>query len=804
MAEFDNTQALEQEEQSAINIKDIFAQCLTHWWWFVISVFVCVGLALFYVSKLPNVYSRSAQVLIKDDTKGASSAPDLSDFADFGLGVTKTNVNDEMANLSSPDVMSRVVDRLDLQTDYFTVGQWRRQTLYDADLPIKVSFPNMPNDQRCSFDVEILKGDQIKLTKFVNNLGDEIDDKDITASFGDTIMTPVGSVVVTKRISNIEPMTIDVVRSDRKSTVQAYLKNLVVDQTDDKSHVINLALTDVSAQRAEDVLGAIISVYNENWIKDKNQIAVSTSMFIKDRLGVIEDELGNVDSDISSFKSEHLLPDIGAAASMAMQQANEANTAVKDLEIQVSMARYIRNYLANDANRHQVLPVTAGIENLNMSNEIKAYNEKLMDRNSLAATSSERNPLVAELDAQLQGMRAALITAIDNQIVALNTQIRSTQGLRSAATSQIASNPKQSKYLLSVERQQKVKESLYLYLLQKREENELSQAFTAYNTRIVAEPGGSDIPTAPKRIHILLIAFILGLLLPVGIIYVREMLNTKVRGRKDLEKLTVPQIGEIPDIPHHKVDKKKLKKGEVDRNDVVVRSGSRNVINEAFRVLRANLEFMLSSNPANKVISIVSANPGSGKTFLTYNLALVLALKKKRVLIIDLDLRKASLSKYVNSPKLGISDYLVGKVNNVNDIIFASPANENVCFIPVGTIPPNPTELLYEEKLAKLIENMRDQFDYILLDCPPVEIVADAAIINKLCDMTIFIVRAGVFERSMLDEVERFYRTKKYRNMSILLNGTSAASRYGYRYGYKYGYHYGSYHSAYGSTKEED
>ena len=583
-----------------------------------------------------------------------------------------------------------------------------------------------------------------------------------------------------------------------QSAVAAYSTNLNVSQNDEKSNIISLTFKDVSTQRAEDVLNTLIAVYNENWVKDKNRIAVSTSMFINERLGVIEGELGNVDDDISSYKSEHLLPDVQAAASMYMTQASEANASIKELNNQAYMARYIRNHLTDETNKFRLLPASSGIENASISTQINEYNNQLLERNSLVSHSSEKNPLVKEMDASLNALRSALVTSIDNQLVALNAQIKSQQNYSGQVTSQIASNPNQPKYLLSVERQQKVKESLYLYLLQKREENELSQAFTAYNTRIITMPGGSMVPTAPVKKNILLVAFALGLLIPVVIIFMKENMNTVVRGRKDLENLTIPFVGEIPFGFRKK--KRFSRKVQEQKAAIVVKEKSRNVINEAFRVVRTNLEFMQNKESESHVIMITSANPGSGKTFISFNLATSLAIKGKRIIAIDLDLRKGSLSLYAGNPKKGISDYLAGDVKNVKDVIAKPSENAKIELIPVGTVPPNPTELLFSERLEQLITGLRKEYDYIFIDCPPVEIVADAAIINKLADMTLFIVRAGLLDRSMLPDIEKFYNDKKYKNMSLILNGTDGGSgRYGYKYGYKYGYHYGYV----GYTKEE-
>lgn len=783
-----------QNQQDFIRIQDLFYLCLNKWHWFVLSLAVCLGAAVWYLLTTPPVYTRSASILIKDDSKGKSTSGAMEDFADFGMFATSTNVNNEMGTLQSPDLMREVVSRLNLNMDYHTNGRFHRQTVYGEQLPVKTILVDFPANQAAAFTMQ-LKDGNVTLSDFKKD--EKSIDGSFTGTLNDTISSPVGKIVIQPDSSyeKEEETLLYVSHVPIQSAVAAYSMNLSVSQNDEKSNIITLTFKDVSTQRAEDVLNTLIAVYNENWVKDKNQIAVSTSMFINDRLGVIEGELGNVDNDISSYKSEHLLPDVQVAASMYMAQANEANASIKELNNQAYMARYIRNYLTDETNRFRLLPASSGIENANISTQISEYNNQLMERNSLVSHSSVKNPLVKEMDASLQALRSALVTSIDNQLVALNAQIKSQQNYSGQVTSQIASNPNQAKYLLSVERQQKVKESLYLYLLQKREENELSQAFTAYNTRIITMPGGSMIPTAPVKKNILLMAFALGLLIPVVVIFMMENMNTVVRGRKDLENLTIPFVGEIP-LSFRK--KKKFSRQPQEKECVVaVKEKSRNVINEAFRVVRTNLEFMQDKESKSYVIMLTSANPDSGKTFISFNLAASLGIKGKRVLAIDLDLRKGSLSQYAGSPKKGISDYLAGDVKDIKEIIVRPSEDARLEIIPVGTIPPNPTELLFSERLNQSIAELRKEYDYIFIDCPPVEIVADATIISQLVDMTLFIIRAGRLDRSMLPEIERFYTDKKYKNMSLILNGTDGGSgRYGYKYGYKYGYT--------GYTKEEE
>lgn len=782
-----------------IRIQDLFYLCVSKWYWFVISLAVTISVAVIYLLTTPPVYTRSASLLIKEDSKGNSVSDAAGVLGDIDLFQTSTNVNNEMQSLQSPAVMLDVVKRLHLDVSYHIDGGFYKRVLYGKSCPYTVSFNDLRDNESVDFTINPSEKGQVVLTDFSRD-GEDLDGE-VTATLNDTTDTPVGKLIVMVAVDSVTyESPVYVSRIGYQDATGDYASNLSVSLNDEKSTVINLSFKDVCIQRAEDVLNTVIAIYNENWIKDKNQIAVSTSQFISDRLGVIEQELGNVDENISSYKSEHLLPDVQAAASMYMAQSSETNAQILALNTQLSMARYIRNYLTNATSKNQLLPANSGIESPGIEQQIANYNTAQLRRNDLVANSSEKNPLVVDMDQSLENMRHAIITSIDNHITTLNTQLRSLRQSEQQTTARIAANPTQGKYLLSVERQQKVKEALYLFLLQKREENELSQAFTAYNTRVITPPTGSMIPTSPVKKNIALVAFAFGILIPVVIIFIRENMNTKVRGRKDLESLSVPFVGEIP-----LAESGKKKKGVHTSKEIIIRQGKRDIMNEAFRVLRTNLEFILDAKEdKNKasVILITSFNLGSGKTFLTMNTAATFAMKGKRVLVVDGDLRHGSASAYVGTPKKGLSDYLGKRENNVEDLIVEKENYPGLFVLPVGTIPPNPTELLAEPRLAELMEKMRSRFDYILIDCPPVDIVADTQIIEKLADRTVFIVRAGLLERDMLSQLQSDYDGKRFKNMALVLNGTiGGGNRYGYRYGYKYGYQYGYGSKSYYNSK---
>lgn len=776
-----------------IRIQDLWGMFLPKWYWFTLSLVVTLSVAILYILSTPNVYTRSASILVKDDSKGGSASSALSnDFADLGMFKSNTNINNELLTISSPTLMTEVVKRLGLNETYTIRNGLKRVQLYKAS-PVSV----IPKDKNSivGFQIELNSKEKFTLSDFTLG-GKEVDDV-VSGAFNDSIQTPVGSMYIsTTQYFNEEYVGASITyhQGGIVGTTDYYTKNLRTELGNQDATIINLSIDDASIQKAEDILNTLIEVYNEKWIQDKNQIAVSTSQFIGDRLGVIENELGHVDENISSYKSEHLLPDVQAASNLYLTQSAENKKELLTLNNQLSTTRYIRREL-NNKQMNQPLPANSGIGSTNIESQISEYNQMVLDRNRLIANSSEKNPLVKDLASSLQSMQNTIIQSVDNHIVSLNTQIRSIKQQEIATTQQLASNPNQAKYLLSVERQQKVKEELYLYLLQKREENELSQAFTAYNTRVITAPRGSAFPIAPKKMNIVLVAFVLGLLIPAVIIFMKENMNTKVRGRKDLENLSIPLIGEIPMCQSG--EKKVSLKKQPERKTIVVQEGSRNVANEAFRVLRTNLDFIISKDANQKVLVVTSFNPGSGKSFLAMNIAISFAIKHKRVLVIDGDLRHGSISMYVDSPKKGLSDYLGNRVQNRQELVVQDKKYESLHIFPIGTIPPNPTELLEDGRLGKLIEELRSEYDYIFIDCPPIDIVADTQIIEKLADRTIFVIRAGLLDRSMLTDLETIYTEKRFKNLSMILNGTERA---GGRYSYRYGYHYGGY---YGSTNKK-
>ena len=782
-----------RQAEEEFNIKEFLLICLSKWRWFVISLVICLGIAAYKIAGTHPTYTRYTDVLIKSNDDGLNAQ--MEKFASFGISGGNTTIYNELHALQSPSIIYEVVRRLNLNMEYESDGLFHRNVLYGKNLPITAKLYDIPENAYATFTVTInpdgsYSAKDFKASHIKEEIAPELEVKGNLSVIPDTIQTPIGKIVISpaKFYTPVEEeRDIYVTRMGLYGATSMYKGMLSFSLKDKDADIITIAITDKSTERATNVLNAIIAVYNERWINDKNQLAEHTSHFIEGRLATIAEELENVDSVISNYKSQNLLPDVKAATAMYMSRNQEIKQEIINLKNEKSISKYILDYLTDNINQEQIIPALQ-LSNNGISAQIAEYNKTMLQRNSLIEGSNSENPLVKDLDKSLLSIRIAIISSIENQIKALDTSIRTLEKEEQQTTAHIAKNPTQSKFLVSEGRNQTVKEQLYLFLLQKREENELSKAFTAYNTRIITPPTGSLLPSGPNDRKIYMIALAIGLFIPAAFILLREFMDTKIRNRKDLQETRIPIIGEIP-LAYNKKHNFPWRKAK-EQLQLVVENGNRNIINEAFRVLRTNIEFMFK-NSDKHVIIITSFNPGSGKSFTTINLGASMALKGKKVLLIDGDMRHASLTSFmshsIKNIKTGLSNYLAGLVDDINECISPVDDYKNMHIIPSGTIPPNPTELLENARFEELIKSVREKYDYILIDCPPIDIVADTTIIEKSADHTIFIIRSGLLERNMIPDMNALYEENRFKSMSLLINGIEPQKG---RYGYK---HYGYY-----------
>jgi len=620
------------DEGRVIKTKDFLRLCLHKWYYFLFSFIICMSIAVWYLLRTPKSYTRGASILVKQEMRGRNAHSDISSqFSNLGILTFNSSVNDEVINFQSPNLMYDVVKRLDLNINYSREGAFHDEVLYGSTLPLQVKIKGLRDNDVVSLTI----APRDKNSVIIKNLSKNgfLYDGARIAKFDESLRTPIGEILVEKTKDwpkKSFDYDIHVNRYGYIQTMETYCSRLKVELQEKQANVINLTFVDVNIQRAEDVLSTLINVYNERWIEDKNRISLSTNEFIAERLKVIECDLGNVDNIISSYKSNTMTPDLIASAKMDMEQSAEANRELMNLNNQLSVSRYLLNHIRG--HKDQLIPANAGLEESNIQGMINQYNTIQLQRNRLAGNSSEENLLVKDMDQQLSQLRSAVISSIDNYIASLNMRIGSSMSMRAGANARISANPRQAGKLLSDERQQKVKESLYLFLLQKREENELSQAFTSYNTRVIVTPdrGGSFRPTSPKKMSTLSLAFILSIFLPAFLLYFKEKVNTMVRSRADIASISAPFVGEIPLVGS--LRKKSLSRRKKDSDTslaIVVKKDSRDIVNEALRVLRTNIEFMNSKTDGAYIMMVVSANSGSGKTFITANLGAVFALKKQ-------------------------------------------------------------------------------------------------------------------------------------------------------------------------------
>ena len=778
-------------EEQEIDLMDLSKMLLRHWLWYVIALGIMLIFGVYYLLSTPKQYERSASVLIKDPTDQSSKSISnaMAQFSDFsGMG---SSVDNEILIFKSNTLLTEVVNRLNLHMSYRTRQGLRKVDLYGVN-PFEVKMLDVPENQAVELDA-VLHDDNktIDVTGVLTwTAGNKVKLAGWTTQLGDTIATELGNVVIVptnfKGNDDFKYNTIAVRKNGVKNTVLGYAKDLQIALADKKATIINFSLKDESRQRAEDLINTLIDVYNEEAISDKNKEAMNTSSFINDRLIIIEQELSGVDTKIEQYKRSQKLTDITSEAGMYISETTYFNQQNLSLENQLNLAKYIKEYLTDPSNRGKLIPANTGVSDGNTERMIGEYNTMLMKRDRLLKNSSENNPVVMDLNAALFAMEQNIVRVMDNLIAGLNLQMNNIRDREQQTERRLEAVPSQQKYVLTVARQQKIKEELYLFLLNKREENALRQAVTQSNARIVDSARGSDTPVAPRSMIILAGCVMLGLILPTGAILLMTFMDTKVRSKEDLANLTVPLVGEIPS--------QITKKGEAEET-VVVSETSRDAVSEAFRILRTNLTFRQRDvNKPIQVITFTSLSPNSGKTFISTNLGMGLAITGKRVVLVDLDIRKCQLSERMGlMNETGVTNYITGREQDVKNILYKSKYNDNLFVVPSGPTPPNPAELLLSGRLDDLINELRKDFDYILIDNVPAGVVADATIVDRLVDATICVMRAGILNKRDVQIIEEYYRSGKFKNMSAVLNGLKKSKRTkGYGYGYDYGYGYGN------------
>lgn len=770
------------EEEPLISLADIWGLIWGHKWWYVASLafFLCVG--VFYLYVTPKVYSRVAKVLIDESNQDAT----MRNLGVASAGMMRlrsfNSVENEIETFASPDLMQVVVERLGLQTRYVQEQILRDVELY-RNCPFDARFAGENPHSPYSFKVTPAGEEGFVLSEF--RLKDEKFKEEVPGSYGDTLQTPVGKVVLYPVETDVDfNHPVKVSWTTGMSAAKAFCRNMHIALSGKESSVLVFSINDTYPSRASSILSTLIDVYNEMWINNKNRAAINTTDFINERLVVIEKELGLVEDALKQYKSKNNLTDIKAVAQSYVTESSEYATKAFEVNNQLSIAQYIKEYLNNPANSLSLIPSNLGLTSASVEAQIKEYNDIVLQRDRLLSGGGENNPMVTDLNAALASIRTAILRSIDNLIATLQLQLSKIESQEKQILARMSSNSGQELQLLSIERQQQITQELYMFLLQKREENELAALINVGNTRVIMNPNGSSNPVSPNRMMIMFIMIVLGCGAPFGFFLVKKLLDTSIKHKSDLGNLSVPFLAEIP----------KMGKDGFNRDEckVIVKPGSRDMMNEAFRVLRTNVDLMLGKNAGSRVIMFTSFNPGAGKTFSIMNVAASMALKKSKAIIVDLDLRKATLSQALGKEHTGVAAYLNGKIDDYRP--YVDEIAPDLYHLPVGTLPPNPTELLLTDRFARMVDDLKQEYDYVFLDCPPIDIVADASLITEKADMTIFVLRSGRIDKASIPYIDELYRSGKYSHMAMILNGVEfEQKKYGYgRHGYGYGYGYGN------------
>ena len=792
----------EQNSEETINLYAIFFKYLAYWPWFVISVIACMILAFLFLRYQQPVYNITAAVLIKEEEqKGGNSATSpLAAIQDLGMFSMTNNFDNEVEILHSRTLIKKAVNELRL---YTTIAE-DRITGYNIPLyrtsPVNV-FMTPEEADKLEAPVKLkmkytLDGKLHVHAKYV--IDEEGDEEEIEKEFDRLpaiLPTPVGVINFSKNDSLPEPMEEDVKLmayiSSPTVTAQDYMENLTVEATSKTTTIAQISVQNTDKQRGIDFVNCLVAFYNQDANDEKNEVAQKTAEFIEERISIINRELGTAETELADFKQRSGLTDLTSDAKLALEESSRYGQQRMENATQIQLVEFLRNYINDPKNDDEVIPSNVGLQDQNLTSAIDQYNAMIVERNRLLRTSSESNPAVINMNTGIEAMRHSVQTTVESVLKGLNIAKSDIERQARKFEGRISNAPIQEKEFLSIARQQEIKAALYTMLLQKREENALTLAATANNGRIIEDALADKDPVSPKKKIIALAALILGLGIPVGIVYLRDLLKYKIENREDVEHITdVPILAELPRC-------KKPEKGAV-----VVRENKNDIMEETFRGLRTNLLFMLGKD--QKVILFSSTQPGEGKSFVAGNTAVSLAFLGKKTIIVGMDIRKPGLNKVFNLSRRaeGITNYLADPEHvNIFDMVQTSDISPNLDILPGGPVPPNPTELVARDVLDRAIELLKQRYDYIILDTAPIAMVTDTAIIGRVANLCVYVCRADVTPKAGYRYINVLRDEKKFPKLATVINDIDMSKRknsYGYEYGAKYGYGGKTYGYGYG------
>lgn len=779
---------LGEQSEEQVNIQELLFRYLIHWPWFVVSIIICIACAWGYLRLTTPIYNISATVLIKDEKKGggASMSSDLEKMGLEGFVSSSSNVDNEIEVLRSKSLAREVVNNLGLFVTYMDEDEFPSKELYHTS-PVLVSLTHQEADKlpgrmeinmilqpTGALGVQITVGEKEYQKQFDKLPAVFPTDEGTVAFFAnnDTL-----SAVCPENITKERHITAFINRPF--SVLKEYVNSLSIAPTSKTTSVVVISLENTNTRRGRDYINKLLEMYNINANNDKNEVAQKTAEFIDERIGIISKELGSTEQDLENFKRSAGITDLSSEAQIALTGNAEYEKKRVENQTQINLVMDLQRYMKG--NEYEVLPSNIGLQDAASAGAIDRYNQMLVERKRLLRTSTENNPTIINLDTSIRAMRTNVQATLDATLKGLQITKEDLAREASRYSRRINDAPTQERQFVSIARQQEIKSGLYLMLLQKREENAITLAATANNAKIIDEALADDNPISPKKMLVYLAALVLGVGLPVGVIYLIGLTKFKIEGRADVEKLTsLPVVGDIP-----LADEK--------TGSIAVFENQNNLMSETFRNVRTNLQFMLENG--KNVILVTSTISGEGKSFISANLAISLSLLGKKVVIVGLDIRKPGLNKVFNIPKKehGITQYLTNTTANLMDFVQPSDINKNLFILPGGTVPPNPTELLARGGLEKAIETLKANFDYVILDTAPVGMVTDTLLIGRVADLSVYVCRADYTHKAEFTLINELAENNKLPNLCIAINGLDLNSRkYGYYYGYgKYGKYYG-------------
>lgn len=794
-----NNRNMEEDDQE-IDLVALLFKYFFYWRWFVVSVLVCCLVTYLFLRYQTPVYNISSSVLIKEEDKrsGSSNNP-LAAIQDLGMFSMTNNFDNEVEILKSRTLIKKVVNDLNL---YVQVKE-KRVFGYAIPLyknsPVRVYMtPEEAERLEAPIELDLTFTKTGKLSVKVEYVLDE-EEQEMEQAFDQlpaVLPTPVGVLSFTQGdtlyMEDNEAIALIATVNTPTETAEGYMKDLSVTASSQTTTIAKMGVNNTVKERGVDFVNRLVAFYNQDANDEKNEVAQKTAEFIEERIDIINHELGTTESELADFKQRSGLTDLTSDAHMALQESSKYEQQQTENATQIRLVQFLRTYINDPVNQEEVIPANVGLQDQNLTRVIEQYNTMIIERKRLLRTSSENNPAVINMNTSIEAMRRNVQTTVNSVLRGLQIAQADIERQASKFESRINDAPKQEKEFMTISRQQEIKATLYIMLLQKREENAITLASTANNGRIIEEPLPSKDPVAPKKLIFLLAALVVGLFIPVGIIFVVELLKYKIENRGDVEQLTnVPILGELPLSP-----KNTNKEGAI-----VIQENKNDMMEETFRSLRTNLLFMLEKD--QKVILFSSTQPGEGKSFVTGNLAVSLAYLGKKVIVVGMDIRKPGLNRVFNlsKKKEGISNYLMDPNDkDLFDFIQSSDISSNLDILPGGTIPPNPTELVARDSLEKAMEQLKAHYDYILLDTAPIGMVTDTAIISRVADMCVYVCRADVTPKAAFCYVNVLRDEHKFDKLAVVINGIDLSKRkntYGYGYGKKYGYGYGK-HYGYG------